>query len=131
MKHKKFITSKILKGLGIVIAVALLCVTVVGCGGTTTLKSIAVLQDELSLYKSGEQQLSIIATYTGGKTEEVTAQCTYESSDRMVLAVDQGGYVVALATGDAIITVTYTNTKDSVTMTITIPINVKEEKCGP
>jgi len=129
MKYKEFITSKILKGLGIVIAVALLCVTVVGCGGATSLKSIAALPDQLNLYKYGMQQLSIIATYTGGKTEEVTAQCTYESSDKMVLVVDQNGYVEALAIGEAIITVTYT--KDSVTMTITIPVIMKEEKCGP
>jgi uncharacterized protein YjdB len=81
------------------------------------------------LYKDGSQQLSIVAKYTGGNTEEVTNKCTYESSDRLVVAVDKEGYVVAFAPGEVTITVTYTDTKDSVMKTITIPVTVRQETC--
>ena len=136
---QEVILSRTLKGLAIAIAVALLCIIVAGCGkvspgqpvgtpsgqpqGEHVLQSITAYPSEfLNVDNRAVQQLSIIATYADGKTEEVTDQCTYETTDRLVATVDKDGFLMALQPGEAFVTVTFT--KDGVTKTTVIPVSV-------
>jgi len=114
--------NKIVAALGIVLIVALLGATAVGCT-TSTVKSIAASPNKISLAVKGTQQLTITATDTKGKTENVTAKCTYKSNNEKLATVSKGGLVTGVAAGSANVTVSYT--KDKVTKTVTVPVTVK------
>ena len=94
---------------------------------------------------SSDLQLTINALYrntttinaTGaGRIEEVTANCTYKSSNDKIAKVTSGGLIQAVAVGSATITVTYTAAPGSanmsaasagkapITVTTTVPIIV-------
>jgi hypothetical protein len=135
---QEVILSKMLRGLAIAIAVVLLCITAAGCGGAGSeqplqpsekpqgppvLQSIAAYPSSLNnVDNRAVQQLTITATYSDGKTEEVTDQCTYETTDRKVATVDKDGFLMALTPGDATVTVIFT--EGGVTKTTTIPVSV-------
>lgn len=54
------------------------------------------------------QQLTIYAIYKNTTTEDVTANCTYQSSNEMTATVNASGFVKAVGPGSATIMVSYT-----------------------
>ena len=92
------------------------------------------------------QQLTVYAIYkntttsnttTIGRSEDVTANCTYQSSNDKIATVTSGGLVQAVARGSANITTSYTASPGSanissaaqgkvpITVTVTVPVTVR------
>lgn len=110
------------RSLGIIIVIAALCLAMTGCVRADTLKTLTARPQDITLYRGETQQLDIIASYTGGRTEKVTAQCTYQSSNTMVLYVSDSGKLLAQAPGAAAVTVTYSTGSDSRTITFSVTV---------
>ena len=60
--------------------------------------------------KNSRVSLSVTATYSDGHTADVSAMCTYVSSDENVVNI-KNGHPVAIDNGDAILTATYVDAK--------------------
>ncbi|HEX2918084.1 MAG TPA: Ig-like domain-containing protein, partial [Edaphobacter sp.] len=81
-----------------------------GCANMSlTAIDVTPSSDTQILNRIGEKaQFTAIGTYTGGKhlprTEDLTQQVTWASSDTSVATVDAGGAVTAVGSGTALIT---------------------------
>lgn len=83
------------------------------------ISSIAVTPAAPTLAPTETQQMSAIATYnTVHADEDVTAVCTWSSSDEDVATVDADGVVTAVATGSADITATRLSASGTATVTV-------------
>ena len=123
--ERAIIVGKKLEVLAILGVTISLCVASVGCTGAGAfLKSIAVSPEEVILPVDATQQLTVTATYTEGEPKNVTAECSYESSNVEIATITGGGFVKGIAPGSASITVSYPYGKQS--RTVTIPVTVKQ-----
>ncbi len=69
--------------------------------------TIQVLPREASLRSGGEQQLVVTATFSDGRTQDVTRWAKYDSGDEGVATVDNQGHVTMHSFGEAPVTVWY------------------------
>lgn len=72
--------------------------------GITTISAI-IADDTLTHPQSS--QITVTASYTGGATRDVTALCTFATSDATKATVDSAGLVTSVAAGAVNITATY------------------------
>ena len=77
----------------------------VACGNDSksTLKSIALTPDPSSttIPLGGTQQFTATGTFSDGKTQDITSQVTWASSDSTVITISTGGLATALKLGTA------------------------------
>src|SRR6266699_6684703 len=80
-----------------------LCLSIIGCGGssssTTTLSSLAVTPANMSILLGNIQQMKATATYSNGRTADLTSSVTWSSSVSGVATVSSAGLVTSLVTG--------------------------------
>ncbi|GGD60011.1 Ig-like domain-containing protein [Paenibacillus nasutitermitis] len=81
-------------------------------------ESLLVDPGNLDLQTGDESQLTVTAQYAGGQTKDVTQTAIYTTSNAAVVSVSDNGAVLALASGTAVITVTYGGQQSSVQVTI-------------
>lgn len=85
---------------------------------------ISVYPDHRTTTRQNRQQLTIMAHYSDGKTEDVTRQAQYESNDQEIAVVDANGLVRTLAlSGEAAIMARYQGKVE--VARITVPLGVK------
>ncbi|AEI42092.1 S-layer homology domain-containing protein [Paenibacillus mucilaginosus] len=82
------------------------------------LASIEVDETELELQQGDSHGLEVLAVYTDGHTEDVTASATFTSSKPKTASVTAAGVVKAKAEGQAAITVAYGGKKAKVQVTV-------------
>jgi hypothetical protein len=68
---------------------------------------IQVLPREASLRPGGKQQLVVMASFSDGRTQDVTRWAKYDSGDEGVATVDDQGHVTMHSFGEAPVTVWY------------------------
>jgi hypothetical protein len=68
-----------------------------------------------------QYQLSAVAGFSDGSTQDVTSQATWSSSDSGVAIVSGTGLVTPVANGSALITATYQNVRGSMGLTVVAP----------
>jgi len=77
----------------------------VACGGNSksTLKSIAITPDpgSVTIPLGATQQFTATGTYSDGKTQDITSQVTWASSDTTVISISSGGLATGLKLGTA------------------------------
>ena len=73
-----------------------------------TLVSIAIQPTSLGLLVGGSGQLTVVGTYSDQSTVNLTASCTFVSSNLGAATVTSGGLVTAVAAGSATVTATHT-----------------------
>ncbi len=91
-----------------------------------SLKSITPLTNapiKVSLAVKATYQLTISALDTAGNLKNVTAKCTFKSSNTKVATVTKGGLITGVAAGSSTIAASYTEGK--ITKTVTISVTVK------
>ena len=74
---------------------------------SVVLESIAVTPESAKIDVGDTQQFTVIATYTGGITEDVTAEADWASSNTGVATIDDAGLATGVAGGTAEITATF------------------------
>jgi uncharacterized protein YjdB len=87
-------------------------------GGVSELIGLTVNPNTLYLAKGQTQQLSVIASFSDGTTQNVTSLASYQSSDPSIATVSTSGLVTSVDYGNAEITISYE------TKSIVIPITV-------
>jgi len=115
--------SKLFKTLIIVGLAGLLIGGAAGCQTTYTLRALISSPKAVTAEKGGSEQLSITAGYDKGPGVNVTASCSFKSADAAVAGVSTSGLVVGVEPGATTITVSYTESR--VTKTVTVPVTVK------
>jgi hypothetical protein len=68
-----------------------------------------------------QYQLSAVAGFSDGSTQDVTSQAGWRSSDSTVASVSAAGLVTPLANGSAVITATYQGVTGSLALTVVAP----------
>ena len=68
-----------------------------------------------------QYQLSAVAGFSDGSTQDVTSQAIWSSSDRTVATVTSAGLVTPIANGSALITASYQNVSGSMALTVAAP----------
>jgi hypothetical protein len=86
---------------------------------TWRVRSLRVTPAEQVLEEGKTARLKVEATFADGSTEEVTRLCSFESRDRMVVAVDRDGTLTAGSAGDAAVIVRYRD--EPVAATVLVP----------
>lgn len=71
------------------------------------LKKLTVTPAEHTAKPGSTYRLKVTATFTDGSAEDVTRLCSFESTDRVVAAVDRDGVVSVKSPGDAAISVRF------------------------
>src|SRR2546425_3110226 len=71
----------------------------------STLQSLAVFPAAATLKPGDSQQILVSATYSDGRTEDVTRWVKFGTSDGMVATVDDDGKVKTTGNGEAAITI--------------------------
>ncbi len=84
--------------------------------------SIEVIPGSINLAAGRSQQLTVIAHYSDGTTQDITAQASYQSSNVSAVTVDSSGLVTVISQGSAEVTVTYQGQTDIVPVTVTAPV---------
>jgi len=92
-------------------------------GPAPTVTAITPEPASVDITVSGTAQLRITASYSNDYKDVVTFQSRYSSSDTKVAKVSVGGLVTGVSAGSAIINVTYTSGKT--TVTTSVPVTVK------
>jgi hypothetical protein len=76
--------------------------------GASTVQRIAVEPTQVVLSRKGQHQLRVTATYADGSTRDVTALTAFQSSDAVLVAVDERGLMTAgQILGDAAVMARY------------------------
>jgi hypothetical protein len=79
-----------------------------GDPGAPTLERLEVLPHQRVLDRNAQQQLAVLAHYSGGSVRDVTCRAQYQSNETAVAAVDEDGLVRTLAlAGEATIMARY------------------------
>ena len=68
-----------------------------------------------------QHQLSAVAGFSDGSTQDVTSQATWSSSDPTVAMVSAMGLVTPIANGSALVTASYQNVRGSMALTVAAP----------
>jgi hypothetical protein len=68
-----------------------------------------------------QYQLSAVAGFSDGSTQDITTQATWSSSDPRVAMVTGTGLVTPVANGSALITASYQSVSGSMALTVTAP----------
>jgi hypothetical protein len=68
-----------------------------------------------------QHQLSAVAGFSDGSTQDVSSQATWSSSDSRVAIVTGTGLVTPVANGSALITATYQNVSGSMALSVSAP----------
>ncbi len=116
--------SKVFKGFAIVAVISLLGLAAIGCGIETKFEASP---EKVTLAVGATQQLTITRIAMGEiKKIDVTAKCTYTSSDESVATVS-GGLITGVKPGSATITVSRKTEMKGTTLTdtTTVPVEVK------
>ena len=74
-----------------------------------------------SAVTGAQYQLSAVAGFSDGSTQDVTSQAGWRSSDSTVASVSAAGLVTPLANGSAVITATFQGVTGSLALTIVAP----------
>jgi len=91
-----------------------------------TVARIEVFPKERTMTKDSEQQIVVVATYTDGRTEDVTRGALYEANDKDIAATDSNGRVTMTGqTGDVAVMVRYQ--AKVATFVATVPLGEKVE----
>jgi trimeric autotransporter adhesin len=83
------------------------------------LSSISIQPGDIAIPQLTSQQFSAIGTFTDGSTQDLTAQCSWTSSDTNVAKVSGVGLAKGLTPGTATITATLGGVSNAVTLTVT------------
>jgi len=83
------------------------------------LVTINVIPSSLTLSMGDTKQLTVVANYSDGSTQDVTNSATYTSSNPSVVTVSSGGLISAVNIGSATITVDYGSKTAEVPVTVT------------
>lgn len=84
------------------------------------LESIAAVPADDTLTHPVTTQITVTATYDGGATRDVTAECAFVSSDPTKATVSAAGLVTTVAAGTLTVTASYRGLKTDATPTITV-----------
>jgi trimeric autotransporter adhesin len=102
--------------------------TVMGCGSnssspTNPTSTQTVLVSGTPIFTSANQtsQLTATATLSNGTTQNVSAQATWQSSNKAVATVSATGLVTSVGAGTAIISAVYQGQTGTVLASVTIP----------
>lgn len=95
--------------------------------GSPQLASIEVIPAQSDLLVGETLQLKVIAKYSDGNTEDVTAQATYQSRNEAIASVVSGGLVTAKSAGTTDITVSYGSQTVSVSLLVSAPVVIVED----
>jgi outer membrane protein assembly factor BamB len=78
--------------------------SVIGPSGNAVLSSLAISPDPITVSVGSSLQLSAVATYSDGTTQDVTTQVSWSSSNTSALTVSSAGLVAGVAAGSANVT---------------------------
>ena len=81
--------------------------------------NLAVTPPEPTLALNTGVQLSVEGLFEDGTTHDLTADCSYSSTDNAVVTIGADGFMTGLAAGDATVTVSFGNLSDRVNVTVT------------
>ncbi|SMB96533.1 Alpha-tubulin suppressor [Thermanaeromonas toyohensis ToBE] len=84
--------------------------------------SITVTPSPVNLPKGRTQQLTVVANYSDGSSQDVTSSATYSSMNPSVASVSSSGLVTAVNTGSTAITVSYGSLSTQVPVTVTAAV---------
>jgi len=84
-------------------------------------QSITVDPTSVSMTVGDKRQVAVSAAYSNGTTADVTGTATYQSSNRNVAAVSDGGLITAIGAGSAVITVSYGGKTAETAVTVAAP----------
>ena len=90
-----------------------------------SLKSIAVPASTITLHIKEKKQLSVTATDTAGRTENVTAKSTYKNSSPAVISIDKSGLIQAISDGSGTIIISYTDGEVTKTASVYVVVTKK------
>ena len=90
------------------------------------IESLEVLPAQASLRPRAEQQLVVLAHFSDGHVEDVTAWARYDSTEVGVAAVDRTGRVKMQGYGEAAVTVGYMNLVSIARLTVPFPHRIEE-----
>lgn len=86
---------------------------------TSQIQELRVNPQNLSLMKSGTQQLNVLARFSDGSEQDVTSLSVYQIEDSSIATVDQSGVILGLKEGVTSVSVQYLG------QNITVPVQVK------
>ena len=99
-----------------------LCLSIIGCGGssssTTTLSSLAVTPANMSILLGNIQQMKATATYSNGRTADLTSSVTWSSSVSGIATVSSVGLVTSVATVSTTLSASFGGVSANTTLTI-------------
>jgi hypothetical protein len=115
--------SRWLKLVGTVaIVVGMICVGLVACSSTPTLKSIVAGPDQLNLVPPETQQLSVWAVYSDGTKANVVNKCAFGGVAANVATISGSGLVTGVGSGTGTINVSYSQGKVSSNATVALKV---------
>lgn len=116
------VTRRGMRRLRVAIAAALCAALATACGEPVELVALSIIGGDIRAPVGWGGEAWPFAIYSDGFTEFVGAETDWVSSNTSVATVEdigaQGARVSALAPGEAVITATYRDMSDSVTITI-------------
>ncbi len=109
------------------IFIALLLLSTANCGGPSsvgnggqseTLQQISIAPQNPTLAKGADLQLTAKATYSDGKTQDVTQSVSWKTSNATIVTVGSNGALTAISVGSAQVSASYQglSTTDAVTI---------------
>lgn len=88
--------------------------------GPSILKSIEASPSSTEIHINRTTQIDVIARYTNSTIQNITAKCTFKSSDEKVATVTTAGLITAVADGSCQITVSYTENGTTQTDSVSV-----------
>ena len=83
------------------------------------LVGISVLPHSSSIAVGGQQQFSVLGTYTDGSTQDITASAAWSSSDLGIASISATGLAIPVAPGVTDITANFGGFSDTANLTVT------------
>jgi hypothetical protein len=97
--------------------------------GPLTLKSIQASPSSTDIRIKSTMQIGVMARYTNDTSLDVTAKCTFKSSDETIATVNTAGLITAsVVEGTCTVTVSYP--ENGVTQTATVAVKVHSQFLG-
>ena len=108
--------------------ISLLGLAAIGCHGFAAVEHLEASPNTVSLQANTTQQLVINLVASLNETD-ITARCTFQSSDESIATVSSGGLVTGVKPGSTKITATYVKPASrggsNITRTVDVPVEVK------